>query len=122
MGVRHAAAYFGASPSGHSSTALEASIIFLDEAGPEEMASFDWAKQRAGTQWAYEEAAKSEGKSAKDLGSEMSLVQLLLQAWRELSKSEGTGKTLEDVPSYIQALQAFAFEQDDDVGAIDWRL
>ena len=108
-------------PTMHSSDAWKASVKFMDDAGPEEKSTFDWAKQRAGVQWGYESISTSEGKVPEDLDSGNSLVRTLLKAWRELSKSEGTGKALEDMPSYTQAQQLFAFEEPDQ-GTINWSL
>lgn len=108
-------------PTGHSSRFIKAEIDFLEDAGPEEKASFAWAKQRAGAQWVYEKRVKSEGGTVEEFQHGNSLVHILLQAWRELSKSEGTGKTFEDMPAYIEAQQLFGFQEPEN-SVIDWTL
>lgn len=108
-------------PTMRSSEAWKASVKFMDEASPEEKSTFEWAKQRAGVQWGYESISNSEGKVPEDLDSGNSLVNMLLKAWRELSNSEGTGQVLEDMPSYRQAWQLYAFEEPDQ-NMINWTL
>lgn len=120
-GMRQSAVMQAVDPTMRSSEAWKASVKFLDEASPEEKSTFEWAKQRAGVQWGYESISNSEGKVPEDLDSGISLVNMLLKAWRELSNSEGTGQVLEDMPSYRQAWQLYAFEEPDQK-MINWTL
>lgn len=83
----------------------KAGITFLDGVSDEEKASFDWAKQRAATQFTYEVQSKQEGQEPENLDSDSPLVKLLKGGIDRLKQMDDPSQQLEDTPEYKRATQ-----------------
>jgi hypothetical protein len=81
----------------------QAGIAFLDSVSDEEKASFEWAVQRAASQYAYEVLMRRDGKEPEILDSTNPIVKVIKGALEALATTDDPSNLLEDMPEYKQA-------------------
>lgn len=101
MGLDFGAVRFQSDPAG----GYKAGIAFLDSVSDEEKASFEWAVQRAASQYAYEVLMRRDGKEPEIFDSVNPIVNLIKGALEALAATDDPSKLLEDMPQYKQAEQ-----------------
>jgi hypothetical protein len=104
MGLDFGAVRFQSDPAG----GYKAGIAFLDSVSDEEKASFEWAVQRAASQYAYEVLMRRDGKEPESLDSTNPVVKMVKGALDALAATDDPSKLLEDMPQYKQAEQLHA--------------
>jgi hypothetical protein len=86
----------------------KAGIAFLDSVSDEEKASFEWAVQRAASQYAYEVLMRRDGKEPEILDSTNPAVKMIKGALEAVAAADDPSKQLEDMPEYKQAQRLHA--------------
>jgi hypothetical protein len=81
----------------------KAGIAFLDSVSDEEKASFEWAVQRAASQYAYDVLMRRDGKEPENLDSTNPVVKMIKGALDALAATDDPSQLLEDMPQYIEA-------------------
>lgn len=104
MGLDFGAVRFQSDPA----AGYKAGIAFLDSVSDEEKASFEWAVQRAASQYAYEVLMRRDGKEPEILDSTNPVVKMVKGALDALAATDDPSKLLEDMPQYKQAEQLHA--------------
>lgn len=91
--------------------AAKATVAVLDGAGPEEMASLDWAQKRAAAQVRYQGLATAlhTGRAASSVETGNPVVDHFVKAWGEFEKAkayahEGASVHVEDMPSWARGV------------------
>ncbi len=81
----------------------KAGLAFLDSVSEEEKASFEWAAQRAASQYAYEVLMRRDGEEPEILDSTNPIVKMIKGALEALATTDDPSNLLEDMPQYKQA-------------------
>lgn len=91
--------------------AARATVTVLDGAGPEEMASLDWAQKRAAAQVRYQGLATAlhTGRAASGVETGNPVVGHFVKAWGEFEKAkayahDGASVHVEDMPSWSKGI------------------
>jgi hypothetical protein len=87
----------------HPAAGYKAGIEFLDSVSDEEKASFEWALQRAASQYAYEVLTRRDGNEPEILDSTNPIVKMIKGALEALATTDDPSNLLEDMPQYKQA-------------------
>jgi hypothetical protein len=104
MGLDFGAIQFQIDPAAGYKSGIE----FLDSVSNEEKASFEWAVQRAASQYAYEVLMRRDGKEPEVLDSTNPAVKMIKGALEALAATDDPSKVLEDMPQYMQAQRLHA--------------
>jgi hypothetical protein len=104
MGLDFGAIQFQIDPAAGYKSGIE----FLDSVSNEEKASFEWAVQRAASQYAYEVLMRRDGKEPEVLDSANPAVKMIKGALEALAATDDPSKVLEDMPQYMQAQRLHA--------------
>lgn len=99
MGLAFGGIQFQIDPAAGYKSGME----FLDSVSAEEKASFEWAVQRAASQYAYEVLTLRDGKEPEILDSSNPIVKMIKGALEALAATDDPSKVLEDMPQYEQA-------------------
>jgi hypothetical protein len=88
---------------GDPAAGYKAGIAFLDSVSDEEKASFEWAVQRAASQYAYEVLMRRDGKEPENLDSTNPVVKMIKDALESVATTDDPSNQLDDMPQYIEA-------------------
>ena len=99
MGLDVGAIQFESDPA----AGYKAGIEFLDGVSDEEKASFEWAVQRAASQYAYEVLMRRDGKEPENLDSTNPVVKMIKDALESVATTDDPSNQLDDMPQYIEA-------------------
>lgn len=112
--------YFGRELSSANLAEFDMAYIrHLDEAGPEEKASFEWAHARATGQECYEQEMMDLGLVGENVETGNPVVDLIRQAGRERTDPN---KRLVSMPSWLKAVDLWHHLNDDPGKLISWKL
>jgi len=104
MGLANGAIRFDSDPA----AGYKAGIEFLGSVSEEEKAGFEWAVQRAASQYAYEVLARRDGGEPENLDSTNPVVKMIKGALDALAATDDPSKLLEDMPQYNEAQRLHA--------------
>jgi len=104
MGLADGAIRFDSDPA----AGYKAGIEFLGSVSEEEKAGFEWAVQRAASQYAYEVLARRDGGEPENLDSTNPVVKMIKGALDALAATDDPSKLLEDMPQYNEAQRLHA--------------
>lgn len=104
MGLDFGAIQFESDPA----AGYKAGIAFLDSVSDEEKASFEWAVQRAASQYAHEVLMRRDGKEPEILDGANPIVKMIKGALEAVAAADDPSNQLEDMPEYKQAQRLHA--------------
>lgn len=114
MGLDNGAIQFESGPA----AGYKAGVDFLESVSDEEKASFEWAVQRAASQYAYEVLMRRDGKEPENLDSTNPVVKMIKGALEDVAATDDPSNQLEDMPQYKQAERLHAARESDGASSL----
>jgi hypothetical protein len=100
---------------------VKAAIDFYDSVSPEEKSSLEWVQGRAAGQASYEMIMQAWGRTPEDVSTGNPIIELFVNAYRELSAGGNAGLDPRDMPSWKKGLELWHLHNDSN-SLISWTL